>query len=120
MCWEDVEIGEGTPFAAASKTCTTAIVSVLAARDPYRSVLTFTPCSVDSLRLMPDVDPTATTGYLVTTAPEGMLELRLEVHGRIVQAEWRAIPSGANDVSLFVVQAFNAGIDRKVGPNKHG
>lgn len=120
MCWEDVEIGQAQPFVVRTVTVDNVVPTIIANTNPMRSILIVCTPSADGIRMLPDNDPTSTTGMLVDLAAAGQRTITLQGDGRMVQAQWRAIAVGAAPVTVVVIKVDLTSINRKVGALKHG
>lgn len=120
MCWEDVEIGQSEPFVTRLVTVDNVAVTIIANTNPNRSVLIISATSADGIRVLPDFDPTSTTGILVDTSAAGQRVISLQDHGRMVQSQWRAIATGAAPVTVTVIKVDLPGLGPLVGARKDG
>lgn len=120
MCWEDVEIGQSEPFVARVVVVDNVNVTIIANTNPQRSVLIITTPSADGIRIAPDNDPTATTGLLVDLTGAGQRIISLQDHGRMVQAQWRAIAVGAAPVNVMIIKVDLPNLGPLTGALKHG
>lgn len=118
MCWEDVKIGQATTYQVSTITVDNAVATQIVGSNPYRVGLWVLAPPSDALRIAPGLIASPTVGQVLPATGVTDFYIRLETHGRIVQDLWSACVVGAAPLAVQVIEFFNDGLGREVGPTR--